>query len=387
MSEPIRVDKEVTVLGGTLEAGRVSRELLQLGYTVHWVSSTSNPWENGLDHPQLSTYQHCSLVRLDGHVGGFVVILDRGGDRFSVKTSALVVASGNERYFPADRYALPLSPNVLTASQLRSQLDAPRDTKAALPSCDQGVILFLDLGGATARETAAETLDLATCLRKEWHCEVFVFYRDLKVDSPGFERLTREMRESGVIFCRYESPEIVANDGGISVSYGEGTLHGGVLVLPESVRPRGDTESLADLLGVSVGEDGYFTDVNIHQLRSGISNRRGIFFAGRCYMDCDIQDAEADALQAAANVDALLGSGLLEPEEVIAHVDSSKCIRCLTCVRSCPHAAIEITAYEQVEAARVVDLACRGCGACVTNCPVQAIELLGQAMPAWMQGI
>jgi Pyruvate/2-oxoacid:ferredoxin oxidoreductase delta subunit len=55
-------------------------------------------------------------------------------------------------------------------------------------------------------------------------------------------------------------------------------------------------------------------------------------------------------------------------------------------VRTCPHAAVEIVDYEDVTAAKVVDLACWGCGACVVNCPVQAIELVGQPMPAWMQG-
>jgi len=69
----------------------------------------------------------------------------------------------------------------------------------------------------------------------------------------------------------------------------------------------------------------------------------------------------------------------------VAHVDSNVCIRCLTCVRTCPHAAVEIAAYEQVTAARVVDLACYGCGACVANCPVQAISLWGLSVPAWAQ--
>jgi len=159
---------------------------------------------------------------------------------------------------------------------------------------------------------------------------------------------------------------------------------GDLLVLPEAVRPRRDAEALAELLQVRLGEDGYFQEMNIHRYRPGLSLRRGIFFAGRCHMDCDVAGAEADALQAAANVDALLAAGYLEPEEIIAHVDSTKCVRCLTCIRSCPHAAVEMADYDDVTAARVVDLACQGCGVCAVNCPVQAIDLVGQTAPAWM---
>jgi len=137
---------------------------------------------------------------------------------------------------------------------------------------------------------------------------------------------------------------------------------------------------------VNVGEDGYFQDVNIRHYRPGISNRKGILFAGRCHLEADEATLLADAYQAAANVDALLGAGFLAPEEIVAQVDSSKCIRCLTCIRTCPHAAVELAEEQDVVAAKVVELACQGCGACVANCPVRAITLVGQWMPAWVQG-
>ena len=387
MSERTRVDKTAMVLGDTPEARRVSRELLDLDYTVHWALTGESKEGGILGHPRLSTYENFSLIGLDGHVGSYVARLDREGQALSVGVSALVVATGNEHYFPGERYGLSLSSNVLTVSQVENQLDAPRTTGSATTHRNESIILLLDLGGETSKETATETLHLAIRLRKEWHSEVYVFYQDLKVDTPGLERLTREMRQQGIIFCRYGSPELAVSEEGVSIAYEEGAVYGDLLVLPEAVRPRGDTEELAALLGVRVGEDGYFEDVNIHQFRSGISSRRGVFFAGRCYMDCDVRYAEADALQAAANVDALLGTGFLEPEEIIAHVDSAKCIRCLTCVRSCPHGAVEMVEYDGVLASRIVDLACRGCGACVTNCPVQAIELVGQIVPAWLQAV
>jgi len=58
-------------------------------------------------------------------------------------------------------------------------------------------------------------------------------------------------------------------------------------------------------------------------------------------------------------------------------------------VRTCPHAAVQVVEYEDMDvvAARVDELAFWGCGACASNCPVQAIEMVGQEMPAWVQGV
>lgn len=385
MSQKVHVDREVMVLGGASEAGWVSQELCKLGYTVHWASVDGAPLEPLFAHPRLSLEDKCVLVGLEGHVGSFVGKFRRDGQTFSVHAAALVVATGNERFYPAKRYRLDLSDRVLTVPQVQSQLDAAQSTKTDSPYRGERVAVMLDLGGESSKETAAEALRLAMRLRKEQRGEVYVFYQNLKVDTYNLERLTRDMRDQGIVFCRYADSGVTVGEQGIDLSYIEGTLSVDRLVLPQAVRPRSDTAALAALLNVRVGTDGYFQDVNIHQYRPGLSSRNGIFFAGRCHMDADLPEIRADAIMAASNVDALLGAGYLEPEAILAHVDSHKCIRCLTCVRTCPHAAVEISTYDGAVAARVAELACRGCGACVANCPVRAIELVGQVVPAWMQ--
>ncbi|MBC7234413.1 MAG: 4Fe-4S binding protein [Chloroflexi bacterium] len=376
MSEPTPIEKTVLVLGSAPEAERVACELATLGYEV---------------------WRARELASLQGQVGAFTAqVVDDGGVARTLNVAALVVATGNERYYPAEVYGLAPSATVWPLGRMRAWLDERIAAEEPLSTGNLTVAMVLDWGGLpTSREMAAEALGVASRLREEQGAEVYLFYRDLRVDSPGFEALTRQMRQQGVLFARYgEEARLAAEDDGATISYIEGQIRVDLLVLPEAVRPRADTAWLAQAMKVHLGADGYFEDINIHQVRSGISNRKGIFFAGRCYMDCPAGEALADALQAAANVDALLGRGYLEPEPVIAHVDSSKCVRCLTCVRTCPHAAVEVVEYPVgrngdasagVVAALVSELACQGCGACVGNCPVRAIELVGQALPAWMQ--
>lgn len=391
MSQQQQVAKQVIVLGAATEADLVAHGLGALGYEVRWVRTGDLPAALSGTGPHVTAYSGFQLVGLDGHVGSFAARLQRDGQMESVGGSALVVATGNERYYPSECYGLPLGGHVLTVPQMLGQLTGPSSTGAAAPHRNQRYAFMLDLGGQSSKETSTEALKVAFRLRRRWHSEVYVFYQNLQVDAHDLESLTREMRDGGVVFCRYASPKVAAGERGVEIRYEEGTLGVDVLVLPEAVRPAPGTQELAEKLRVRVGEDGYLQEINIRQYRPGLTMRKGIFVTGRCHLDGDDQDVRADATQAVANVDALLGTGAVGPEDTIAHVDADKCIRCLTCVRSCPHSAVEIAQQQDVVAACVVDLACRGCGACVANCPVRAIELVSTVpeapapVPAWLR--
>ena len=387
MTLTIGVSRQVLVLGGTPEAGAVSEELAKLGYAVQWVSpdGATAAYDTSSLPPGVCASPGASVTAFEGQAGDFRATLVQGGQVRQLGLQAVVVANGNERYYPEARYGLPLSPNVLTAPQLEARMADTAGGNGA-PQC---MAFLLDYGGQAAKETATEVLQMALCARQAHCAEVYVFYENLQVDSPGLERLTRQMRDAGIVFSRYAQVGISVEDDGVALSYAEGVVQAALLVLPEAVRPHAQTVELASVLDVRLGADGFFQDINIRQYRPGLSSRRGVFFAGRCHMDGSVEEAKADALQTAANVDALLGGGEVSREPIVAEVDSSKCVRCLTCVRTCPHAAVEIAEYEQVIAARVMALACYGCGACVVNCPVRAIELVGDAselvpVPAWL---
>ncbi|MBM3190628.1 MAG: hypothetical protein FJZ90_18165, partial [Chloroflexi bacterium] len=272
MSPAVRVSKQVLVLGVTSEAHRASRELAQLGYSVDWVPVGGTIVPDDLPS-NVSVHSDCTLVGFAGEAGAFSATLRRDGKRHDLSPSAVIVATGNERYYPGERLGLALSDRMMTVSQLLSQLEMPQEGLANPPS--PATILFvLDYGGQTPKETATEALTAAVCARQVWDAEVYVFYGDLKVDTPGLERLTREMRDCGILFCRYGQANLVADGNGVTVSYEEGTVQGDLLALPEAVRPRPDTAELAALLDVRLGEDGFYQDINIRQYRPGLASRR-----------------------------------------------------------------------------------------------------------------
>lgn len=377
------VERSVLVLGAAPEAGWVAEALRDRGYQVARVPGKET--DAARDAAGIDRHDGWRLARLDGRVGAFRAgLVDEDRRHQTLTASAVVVAVGNRRAVSWERLGVsPADPGVMTVPQARRLLDAPRETGPAYPHRQQTILVALDLGGDTAKETATEALFLARDLRARWNSEVLVLYRNLQVDTSDLEALTRHMREEGVVFCRYEEPTLEATEQGVAFTYVEGTLVGQILIVPEDVAPREDTPALAKALGLRVGEDGYLQEVNIRQYRPGLSERKGIYYAGRCHMDADPATLRADAFRAAADVDALLGRGYLTPEAIRAEVDSAKCARCLTCVRTCPHGAVDVVTRDGVTAAWVEPLACWGCGACVANCPVQAIDLLGLETPAW----
>ncbi|HHX64499.1 MAG TPA: 4Fe-4S binding protein [Chloroflexi bacterium] len=380
---------EVLVLGSTIEAARSARELLTLGYGVHWASPDGPPADVPSPRPDLSIYERHTLITLDGHVGAFTATLsDEFGRAIHIEISAVVVATGSGQGPPPEIGGPAASPWLLSLSHAERRLTTDHLRENSLAYRLTPVALVLDLGEQTGKERATAALHLVQRLRRRSHAEIYCFYRDLKVDSPGLERLTRELRRDGVVFVRYRGPDLPMCEGdeGIVIDGPDGPVHARPVIVPERVCPRDDTAALAAALRVRLGEDGHFQPINVRAYRAGLASRRGIFFAGRCHMDCSLEEAEADAEAVVAAVDALLGRGYIKSEASPARVDAEKCIRCLTCVRSCPHAAVEIASYDGVTAARVAEPACFGCGICAAHCPVRAIEMVGSALPARLQG-
>ena len=56
------------------------------------------------------------------------------------------------------------------------------------------------------------------------------------------------------------------------------------------------------------------------------------------------------------------------------HWVGSRCIGCRTCLDTCPHKALNMSA----EGIRIDRKVCDGCGLCVEECPSTALELLGE---------
>jgi heterodisulfide reductase subunit A-like polyferredoxin len=97
-----------------------------------------------------------------------------------------------------------------------------------------------------------------------------------------------------------------------------------------------------------------------------------------------IEESISHALAAAARAVTLLSQrDSLYLGGVVAQVDPSKCVGCLTCTRTCPFGIPRVIQQEDRTgvgglggAAYIDEALCQGCGTCTGECPANAIQLV-----------
>ena len=318
------------------------------------------------------------VEEVGGRVGDFSVRIRKGGKEILRKYGAIVVATEYQTKLAVNP-AIVASSNIVSQQQLRSMLGDP-----GLEKEPKSVAFVFDFSNENSRFPTVATLSNALEAKKKWDSEVYVFYKSVKVDSEGIERLYQEARDCGVVFLKCEIPPTIVTENGRvrieaqDVFVGEDvTLTCDVLVAEDVYLPGEGGENLSSLLNVRRDSRGFLQDENVH-LYPVASERKGVFFVGECRGDSDLGRVLTDISSVVMSVHDLLSSGkaLVDVERVKA--DPQKCVACLTCIRVCPHGAIQLVrADNSKEVAGISDLACYTCGVCAAICPAKAIRFQG----------
>jgi ferredoxin/coenzyme F420-reducing hydrogenase delta subunit len=136
-----------------------------------------------------------------------------------------------------------------------------------------------------------------------------------------------------------------------------------ILVIPEKLVPSEDTSLLAQVLNQALDAEGFIQSPN-SRYRPVASPRKGIFFAGNCHDEIDDDDLTTEISAILAGLGYLGKNG--SPQGQAARIFENECIKCLTCLRICPHGAVVLLSSNKPE---IIPQACFECGLCVSNCP------------------
>jgi len=305
----------------------------------------------------ITVFTSAELVETKGHVGTFNSKLKTQNSKLvEIKHGAIIIATGIDVSTPKMSCN---SQEIINHTRLEKGIAGSKIRRLSK------VVFLCDLDKEDSQIIALSTLKNALLLREKLRCEVSVLSRNIKVAGRKFEKLYTTAREKGVVFSAVEGVDI----GGLQ-------LICDWLIIGESILPSHGTEDLFLILGVERDKQGFFQHNNVHFMPN-LSNRKGIFFAGACHIDAGLNDILDDSLTAAYAAHNLLAKNTIEIDEKTAKVDEEKCALCLTCIRSCPHKAIDIEFSREAgkKAARIIEEACFGCGICASLCPASAIQL------------
>jgi len=317
------------------------------------------------------------IIRVEGEAGNFTVSIRRGEEKVSRSFGAIIFATGYTTEILPQDFELKPDVNIISQRKLVEMLEAP----AGLEQRPGTIGFVLDVSDENSRLPFLSTLNNALAVKEKLGSEVYVFCKNLKVDSEGMERLYREARERGVVFLKFEEkPRISKEDGRVKVEARD-VLRGEEVVLlcdflvaEEKVLPPEGTQTLSSMLNIGTDSRGFYQDENVY-LYPVASERRGVFFVGGCRGDSDLARASTDISSAVTSF-----IRLLSPRDVMVEVKPQKCRACLTCIRVCPHSAVKLVRVETgEEVAKISGVACDRCGICTAICPAKAIRFEGYA--------
>ena len=209
--------------------------------------------------------------------------------------------------------------------------------------------------------------------------DVYVLYRDIRTYGL-LEDFYTEARKLGVIFIRFDKdapPEVSATEDGIAVQITDHILQQKVeisadlLTLSAGVAAT-DTSELSGIMKLNRNPEGFFIEAHV-KLRPVDMPSDGIFLCGTAHGPKLITETIAQAMAAASRATTFLAKDSIKLSAITAKVDVDHCVKCLTCVRTCPFGVPVFNTETKV--IEINEAICHGCGVCTAVCPRQTIDL------------
>jgi heterodisulfide reductase subunit A-like polyferredoxin len=330
---------------------------------------------------KIQVFAGARIVGFGGYKGNFETRITSGPENKeqTITHGVIVVATGATEYRPKE-YLYGENERVMTQVELAHLLEergashlgsvvmiqCVGSRNEAYPECSRICCQNAVKNALRIKQSNPET-------------QVYVLYRDMRTYGL-LEDYYTEARSKGVIFIRFdlESPPDVKTEGdGLVVTVKDNVLQRDLALRPDllalSAGMRAeDTTELSNIMKLNRNPEGYFIEAHV-KLRPVDMPGEGIFLCGTAHGPKLISEAISQAHAAASRATTFLALGEIKLSAITAQVDTDNCVRCLTCVRSCP---FDVPVFDEEKKVIVIDEAlCHGCGVCACVCPRKAIQL------------
>jgi heterodisulfide reductase subunit A-like polyferredoxin len=399
---PIR--QNALIIGGGVSGMSAALSLAEQGYDVDMIEKSSHLGGNlsvinsTLEHDSLTRFKNRMIedvntqrnidVYLDseiesvtGHIGDFKVKFHKEGRSRELNCGAIIIATGAN---PAttEEYSYGIVKNIMTQVELEKLLSKKWTEKKG-----QTYIMIQCVGSRNAQKPYCSRICCSMAVKnslkikkEDPDARIFILYRDMR--TYGFrEKFYKDARSAGIIFIRYdeEHPPLVSDIDGVlnavkveSPDFPESIIiEADKLILSTGLNANEDNRRISDMLKVPLNANGFYVEAHM-KLRPVDFATEGLFLCGLAHSPKMIDENISQARAAAARAATILSKTHLEVGAQVSHVDQSKCISCMTCIKACPYGAPELNYDHKAE---IEKAKCMGCGICAAECPARAIQL------------
>jgi len=401
-AESLEINQDGLVIGGGLSGMTAAMSLAEQGFSVHLIERTGRLGGHLLDihgtlehddisdftndlisrvnnHSNIDVHMEAEVTGVSGHIGKFIVTVSENGENRDVMCGAVIVATGAE-HAETKEYFYTESDNVLTQLELEKGL-----YNNTFKGDGKNIVMIQCVGSRNSEREYCSRICCSMAVKNALKIKkqspdanIFVLYRDIR--TYGFrEQYYKEAREKGVVFIRYDetAPPVVSDSTGLLVSVDSPDFPETIEIETDNIvlstgidTPEGNRQ-ISDLLKIPLNADGFYSEAHL-KLRPVDFANEGIFLCGLAHSPKFIDENISQARAAAARAATVLSKTHLETSAQVSHVDQSKCISCMTCVKACPYGAPFVNHDHKAEIAAAK---CMGCGICASECPARAIQL------------
>lgn len=323
-----------------------------------------------------------------------VLNLNEKEETIALLAGSVLVTTGFDYYEPKEgEYGYKNIPNVITLPQLNRLMELSPEKLIYNGKEIKSVAYIYCVGNRQSkgenkycsRQCCTSTIYTAIQLTEKYHdIQNYHIYRDIRTYGKQ-EIFYEKASKQGDLFFKYEEKELPTVEMGkhqISLKVKdyltgkrEMEIEPDLVVLVTGMVARTDAPHISELFKIPIGNDKFFNEIH-PKLKPVETVIKGVYIGGSCQGPKNVGESVQSSLAGASKISALLKSGSVMGEPVIARVNAEACTWCGKCAEVCDYTAIRETTDESGKhIAGVNKGVCTGCGICAPVCPVNAIEI------------
>jgi heterodisulfide reductase subunit A len=319
--------------------------------------------------------------------------LDEKEETLSLVAGAVLVSTGYDNYIPAEgEFGYQTNPDVITLPELKRLIELSPDKLIYNNKTINSVAFIYCVGNRQkkgenkycSRQCCTSTIHTSLQLNEKYAgITAFHLYRDIRTYGKQ-EILFDKSSKQGDIYLRYDekTPPVVERQGKTTIvkvidhltAKKELEIEADLVVLVTGMVSRVDSPEIASHFKIPIGNDKFFNEIH-PKLKPVETVIKGVYIGGSCQGPKNISESVQSSLAASAKINALLKSGKVQVDPIIARVNVDACVWCGKCQEVCDYTAIYEIESKGKHVAAVNKGVCTGCGICAPVCPSNAIEI------------